>query len=321
MKANYHPPSIENWIGRASGNADYLHENIRLLNLSETVNAISSEAQAAILGYACDTGVLRNLGRPGASEGPMALRSALGKLPFPDNGLRQLWDAGDVECILNDLESAQNRFSSAIENLLTRGLLPIAIGGGHDIAYAHYMGIRNYLKGSKSLGIINFDAHLDLRQPNPVGHSGSPFFQIADDCRRQQTPFRYACIGLREDANPRELWQRANALGVLQVMRSKLLPKYHETALDKLASFVDGVDVVYLTMDMDGFSSAIAPGVSAASPMGFYPEDIMPFLDLILQSKKLISVDLAELNPKYDQDNQTALLAAALIHKILREVF
>ena len=82
----------------------------------------------------------------------------------------------------------------------------------------------------------------------------------------------------------------------------------------KLLDFISNVDHVYVTIDLDGFSSAYAPGVSAPSPMGFCPKIVLVSLELILNAKKLISMDIAEMNPKYDIDHQTAKLAASLIH-------
>jgi len=74
-----------------------------------------------------------------------------------------------------------------------------------------------------------------------------------------------------------------------------------------------------VTIDLDGFSSAYAPGVSASSPMGFSPEVVLESLELIFASKKMISIDIAEMNPKYDIDNRTAKLAASLVHFVLEK--
>jgi len=193
----------------------------------------------------------------------------------------------------------------------------MAIGGGHDIAYGHYLGLRQAVGPELRLGILNFDAHFDLRQPVPLAHSGSPFLQIAEHCSRSQSEFLYGCIGVRQDANPQELWDQAASLDVLVIQKESLLPGQLQAALESVQAFVDSLDALYLTIDMDGFSSAYAPGVSAASPMEYSPESILPLLDLILSSGKLISMDIAELNPEYDRDGQTAMLAASLLHKIL----
>ena len=80
------------------------------------------------------------------------------------------------------------------------------------------------------------------------------------------------------------------------------------------------VDVVYTTIDLDGFSSAYAPGVSASSPMGFSPDIVTKCIENIIDSGKLISLDVAEMNPKYDIDNQTAKLAASLIHTVIHRL-
>jgi formiminoglutamase len=84
--------------------------------------------------------------------------------------------------------------------------------------------------------------------------------------------------------------------------------------------FMEDVDYIYTTIDLDGFSSAYAPGVSAASPMGFSPAIVLESLKLILESKKLVGIDVVELNPDFDRDNQTAKLAASLIHYTLQSL-
>ena len=319
MEAFYHPPQPGSWQGRTSNDASYLHENIALLDLSEPVEEHPPHRQPALLGYACDAGVARNLGRPGAAEGPASLRKALGRMPWPETGPGQLWDAGDVVCPGDALETAQALLALEVERLLERGFFPLCAGGGHDMAYAHYSGIRRYLKDGQLLGIINFDAHFDLRRPEPAAHSGSPFYQIAKHCRDTGTEFRYACIGLRRDANPRELWERAAAWNVLQIERNELCVGRFEPALEKLRAFMQPLDAIYLTLDLDGFASAYAPGVSAPSPMGASPTEIMPFLEAVLESGKLVGADIAELNPAFDRDGQTAVLGAALLHKILSQ--
>ena len=71
-----------------------------------------------------------------------------------------------------------------------------------------------------------------------------------------------------------------------------------------------------MSIDLDGFSSAYAPGVSAPSPLGFAPHFVYKILSFIFASKKVISCDLAELNPTLDQDNITSNLAAKLVDHI-----
>lgn len=71
---------------------------------------------------------------------------------------------------------------------------------------------------------------------------------------------------------------------------------------------------------MDDFSSAYAPGVSAPSPLGFTLYFVFKRLRFLFETKKVISCDLAELNPTLDRDNLTANLAAKLIDFIVNQV-
>ena len=318
MSAALRKPNAEDWTGRDStGQQAYLHENVRLLTVGGPAKPSAAIRPPALLGYACDIGVSRNSGRPGASAGPAALRKALGKLPWLKGAPDQLWDAGDIVAEGEALEDAQALFAGRIGELREAGYLPIGIGGGHDIAFAHYLGLRAGLPPGHTLGIVNFDAHLDLRLPEPRGHSGSPFTQAAVWCHTYGEAFRYACLGVRPDANPQELWDRAGELGALTVDRSGFRPDAVAKSLQQLRSFLESVESVYLTIDLDGFSSAYAPGVSAASPMGYSPGEMLPLLDLVLESGKVISMDVAELNPAQDRDGQTAILAASLVHRAL----
>ena len=81
---------------------------------------------------------------------------------------------------------------------------------------------------------------------------------------------------------------------------------------------MDEVDCIYLTIDLDGFSSAYCPGVSAPSPIGFQPKFALELINHIFNSRKVISCDIAEMNPVYDKNQITALLAADLIKTVCK---
>ena len=85
----------------------------------------------------------------------------------------------------------------------------------------------------------------------------------------------------------------------------------------RLIPFIEANDYLYISIDLDGFSSAYAPGVSAPSPLGFTPYFVFKMLRFLLNSKKVISCDIAELNPTLDRDNLTSNLAAKLVDFIV----
>lgn len=304
----------ELWTGRNSGQQLYLHEKVRCINLEKENIAKGTKKTIAFLGYACDEGVHRNQGRIGAMDGPEEVRMILGKFPNHLEKNVDFLDVGTLECRDGKLENIQTHLAEKVALLLEQGAFPIIVGGGHDIAYGHYNGIKNHVGLDKSIGIINFDAHFDLRSDIHGSNSGTPFYQISQACKNDNTPFHYLCLGIRRDANDSTLFETAMDLGVDYIENKDFTVQNAGIVFQKLLDFITKVDHVYVTIDLDGFSSAYAPGVSAPSPMGFCPKIVLESLELILNSKRLISMDIAEMNPKYDIDHQTAKLAASLIH-------
>ena len=178
---NFIPPQQKNWSGRETKQKLYLHEKVQCVPLDELQTA---QDHFAILGYCCDEGVRLNQGRIGAKNGPNAIRKALGKMPNHLSTNQNLIDAGDLSYQNGKLEDIQDLLSDHVFELLCKNAFPILLGGGHDIAYAHYNGIKKYLLSQKrrpSIGIINFDAHFDLRSDDNGPNSGTPFFPIANE--------------------------------------------------------------------------------------------------------------------------------------------
>ncbi|KYG82077.1 formiminoglutamase [Roseivirga ehrenbergii] len=315
------PADLSLWKGRKDenlGRPNYWYEMVEASSLEKLKPSVNK--QLAILGYAVDEGVKRNQGRVGAIDGPDAIRKMLAILPNHFQSPTDILDFGNVVCADEDLDATHGHLSMAVSQLLNQGVFPILLGGGHDIAYAHYTGVRQFLDGqgeNQTIGIINLDAHFDLRNNKNGNTSGTPFFQIAHDCKAKNQAFEYCCLGIQRSANTQTLFSTADELGVTYLENTEYTTEHWAEVKNCLNSFLQKVDKVYLTIDLDGFSSAYAPGVSAPSPMGFSPDIVLKTLDVLIESQKLISVDLAELSPKYDQDNSTARLAARLVHYLV----
>lgn len=311
------------WVGRKSDQNLYLHEKVTCIDLENETFKVGSLKKIGVLGYACDEGVKRNHGRTGAVKGPDDIRKMLAKLPNHLYDNTALLDVGTIECLDGDMENAQNQLAETVTQLLQKNVFPIVLGGGHDMAYGHYNGIKKHLNSkeeNKSIGIINFDAHFDLRSNENGNNSGTPFYQISQDCKEAASHFNYLCLGIREDANTSVLFDTAKTFGVSYIERGRFNTHYLSSIAKEIRDFITSVDYIYVSIDLDGFSSAYAPGVSAASPMGFAPDIVLESLKLIIDSKKMISLDIAEMNPSYDIDNQTAKLAASLVHFVIHKL-
>ena len=317
--SNYKLANRDNWKGRSSDQQLYLHEKVQFSSIKEPFTA-SNTTTIALLGYCSDEGVKRNLGRVGAAMGPDAIRKQLGKMANHLKPNTQLVDFGNLECLDENLEKLQADVSSSVSTLVQNKIIPIILGGSHDLAYGHYNGLTTHPKSGEKLGIINFDAHFDVRANSNGNNSGTPFYQIAVEQEAKNEEIKYMALGIRKDANTTELFDFAESKKVNYLLQEHFSLNYLEHVQLRLIQFMEDVDYIYTTIDLDGFSSAFAPGVSAASPMGFYPDVVLESLKLIIESGKLLGLDVVELNPNYDIDDQTAKLAASLVHYVIQKL-
>ncbi len=308
LNVGYKAGTKDNYSGRKSKvKNQYWHQEISAANIEDSL--IENKPNIGIIGYVCDEGVKRNQGRIGARKGPKSVRNQLGKLPIHFEN-KHIVDFGDVICVDDNLEDCQAALSKIISKLITNKVLPIAIGGGHDIAFANFNGIKDALKNStkNNIGIINFDAHFDLRKVENQPNSGTPFNQILSENKNAS----YFAIGIQQQSNTKELFEIASKNNVSFVSNFEC-ETFNIDLKNKLNLFIEKVDYLYITIDLDGFSSAFAPGVSAPSSLGYAPNFVYQVITFLFQSKKVISCDIAELNPDFDIDNSTAKLAAKLL--------
>ncbi len=270
----------------------------------------------ALVGFACDEGVRRNQGRLGARRGPAALRQHLSNLPVRKS--RTLVDAGTVDVVDGDLEAGQGAYAQRITEVLDRGLLPIGLGGGHEIAFGTWCGLADHLARQAEvavIGVLNLDAHFDLRSADQAT-SGTPFRQVAEDCARRGWPFHYGVLGISAFANTEALFQRAKDWGVRWRLDEEMGIADLPATLDWVEGFCQRVDHVYLTCCLDVLPASVAPGVSAPSARGVPIDVVEKVLDRVGRTGKLRVADLAELNPLLDEDGRTARVAARLVARI-----
>ncbi|NQD70450.1 formimidoylglutamase [Sphingobacterium shayense] len=315
---NYKVTTLESFQGRIDSDdpaESRWHQIIRVADLRN--DPVLNEC-FVLLGFAVDEGVKRNHGRIGASGGPASLRRILANLPAGTLAKGQLVDAGTIHCIEGNLEEAQHLVAECVAYILASGGFPIVLGGGHEITYGHYRGLRKISNGK--IGVINFDAHLDIRSPKPNGTSGTGFFQIAMDEQQREGFYHYLAIGIQDSSNTPLLFQRAQTLNILCINRDKFHFKYEKSINETILNFLKEIEHLYITVDMDVFAAAFAPGVSAPAYNGIVPDTFfLEVFDSLINSDKLISVDFAELNPLFDRDMCTARLAANLIFRIVQQ--
>ncbi len=312
--------------GRIDGTAaDVLrwHQVIKSIDLNNHQISLAPNHKGFVfLGFATDEGVRRNQGRVGASAGHQSIAQVIANLPVHFDNI-ELFHGGVILCEDGNLEKAQAELAFYVEKVLAARCTPIVLGGGHDVTYGHYSGLHNFVtknsKTSAKIGIINVDAHFDLRpiDKNIGATSGTSIWQIATEAKKSGQPFNCLALGIQKYGNTKLLFDEAEKFGVEYILGDQFHYDEKQNIANKISKFIDSVDHVYLTICMDAFAAAYAPGVSATSYNGIAPDHIfMTAFDQITKSKKFIGLDFAELNPKFDVDLRTAKLAASMIFRL-----
>ena len=338
---------MSRWTGRAepfeSARARYWYQIAQpyTFDSSSQQNNQQNGQRIGLVGFACDQGVRRNQGRVGARAAPPLIRQAFAALPviaelqqrFDGQLSTLLGDAGDIHCHDNDdfaertLEQAQLTYADKVSHIIQQGGLPVGLGGGHAIAYGSFLGLWQALQqadatsnndASLRIGIINFDAHLDIRQSD-VATSGTPFRQIAEHLEAQDQPFHYCCIGVSRFSNTAALFDRAEQLGVHIISDEDCANKKWKKLAAQIETFINDVDVIYLTIDMDCLPASVVPGVSAPAAYGINLAFVERAVKRIMASGKVKMADIAEINPTFDIDARSCKVAARLLATIIEQ--
>lgn len=274
------------------------------------------DAATALIGFACDAGVLRNKGNPGAAEGPAALRTSLANLAAPPGDPRGFHDAGDLVVSGEDPGPGQLALAEHLAPLLAQYRRVIVLGGGHETAWGSWQGLRRALPKAR-IGIVNIDAHLDIRAIGPSGpSSGTPFYQIHE---AEAESFDYAVLGLAEEGNTEALRSRARQWNV-NVVEDHALQTGPEAGFAAIDAICARNDAIYLTIDLDVLPAAQAPGVSAAAARGVPLHIVEAMIAHTLASGKVRLADIVELCPPRDQNDRTARSAALIARRLLGAV-
>lgn len=300
----------EIWTGRKD-----IEDGISGLRIHQIIEPYVGQFKSkVILGFCSDEGVKRNKGRVGARNAPIEIKKALSNLPVHFSNFN-ISDGGDIR-VEDDLEKARLYQVSKVKSILSTESLPLVLGGGHETALGDFLAfIAAFPQDSL---VINLDAHFDLRLPSPSSTSGTPFYEMFQYCKENNLDFNYLVLGIQELGNTKALFDRADELSVNYFLADEIHLDFSLFLL-KLEAYLSRFQHIYLSVDMDVFDVAYAPGVSAPSINGLTPYQVKEIIRKIKSTNKLKLMDCVELNPIYDRDHQTSKLASHLIYNILQD--
>ncbi len=313
----------------AKRGTDYSHRRLRLFDFVDDKSITETAAylgQPGIIGYPFDLGVARNNGRVGAKDGPNEIRRAITNLAWHStSGLADLGDIGDNATSLSKtpsyfdtsdpVGSSQCSLYLATHSAIEAGYFPIVLGGGHDLAAATTLAANlSCANTGKRCAIINFDAHFDLRRA-PQPNSGTGFAQAAGNSKDLGVPYSYFALGISESSNSDLLFEVA-----AEIEAKYLLDFEVELQGDKfIQDIIDSYDHIYLSVDLDGIESSSMKAVSAPAPFGISVSTVERLLLKLVASKKVVGVDFAEFNPKFDSDTISSRVIARLFHSVANQ--
>ncbi len=219
--------------------------------------------------------------------------------PFSYSGIR--YDKAIAEEHIFDLgeegEACRRRIEESVSDVLTRGGVPLSLGGDHSITLPI---LRALKKKHGAMNVLHIDAHPDLHDEfNGDRYSHAcPFARALEEGCID----RLVQVGVRS-ITP-EQSETAQRYGVIMLGADSL-----DDAPDDLLA-----GPLYLTIDLDGFDPAFAPGVSHPEPGGLSTREALGLIGRI--TGPLIGADIVELNPERDPSLLTAGLAARLVKEL-----
>jgi arginase len=288
----------------------------------------------ALIGASLDLGA----GRRGVDMGPSAIRYAGLEARIERLGL-DLRDWGNVEGAVPEatqVGSERVRFLAAIKAACERvaelvaeaadgGLFPVVLGGDHSVALGTVGGLaRVHGPG----GVLWIDAHGDLNRPDtsPTGNvhgmplaaalglAGSEFDSKAWPLPAL-APERVALVGVRS-LDPAEI-ELLSDLAVHVYTMSDVDRLGAERVIRQALSTIAGPGFVHVSLDMDALDPDIAPGVGTPVRGGLSYREAHLALELVAESGLASSLEVVEVNPILDRENETAKLAVELVASAL----
>ncbi|MGB9727902.1 MAG: agmatinase [Nitrososphaeria archaeon] len=274
----------------------YLQDTGKILKLVE-----KGEPSVRVFGVPFD---ITSTYRPGSKFAPNTIREAFNNIEIYsrlfniDLEKEFIEDLGDM-IISYNVKDCMEQISKVSQELLNEEKTFCMLGGEHTISYGSIEVL------PKDVGIMIFDAHLDLRnEMNGSKFSHATFFRRLLEKMEKD---RFLHLGARAACAEEWKFVEEEKLNVIEAHEFDV-----KTILDN--QFFKNYEKVYLSIDVDFFDPAYAPGVGNPEPNGLSPKNFFELLTN-LPNVRVVGFDIVEVCPPYDNGN-TSILAAKLMLEI-----
>jgi agmatinase len=270
------------------------------------------DADFAIIGVPND---MTTAWRSGARMGPRSIREQSSLYAFGsgydherdivyNNDGWKVVDCGDVSIINGDVEQSHENTEEAIRKIISKGAIPIVLGGDHSITSP----VAFALESEQKVNVVQIDAHLDW-----LKDASGQRFTLSNPMRRMSEMEhinKMAQLGIRGvGSSQKEDFDDARAYGSTILSPKQIRKMGIEEALKEMPNG----EKYYVTIDIDGLDASVAPGAGSPSPGGFFYDEVSEILEAVAKKGQVIGFDLVEVNPLYDPTGVTSQIAARLI--------
>ena len=247
--------------------------------------------------------------RRGASKGPDSLRTASNSFEFferdgkiipicPMKGTlenKKIFDFGNT---------SREDLYRLVFDIVSAKKLPITIGGDHSITTVILQAIHEAFEGGK-ISLLYFDAHPDF-----VSSTRDYYGSVITDSSAYINFTKSILIGTR--AAELEELENASKQKLEIITPLDIIELGINTTVKKIISKC-GSSKVYLSIDLDCMDPGVAPGVSVPAPGGLFPLDLIYIIKKITENLHIVGMDIVELSPDYDLNQNTANHAARIL--------
>jgi len=272
------------------------------------------DAEIAVIGVPYDMGTQW---KSGTRMGPRGMREGSTLYSFGLEGAYdiekditylgpdcKIVDCGDVDIVHGDLEQSFDNVEASIRTIVSKGAIPVVLGGDHSITIPVGRALDNVGK----FHVIQIDAHLDWadhRSGQRNGH-GSTLRRLAEMDyvdKMFQFGIRGISSSIKEDVDA----AREYGSTILSPRQMRKM------GVESILELIPEGENYYVTIDIDGLDPSLAPGTGTPSPGGLYYDEVNELIEGIAKRGNVIGFDLVEVSPPYDPTGITSQVGARII--------
>jgi agmatinase len=217
-----------------------------------------------------------------------------------------IYDEGDIITIIGDVEKTLDRIEKVVKELISENRLYIFVGGEHTITYGIIRGVYR-----KKLGVVIFDAHLDLRNDYlGLKYSHATVMKRVSEILGAGSLFYIGTRAISKEELSEVSKLVHEYISIYTVRKLGL-----REVIKRFLRWSENFSNLHISIDVDVLDPSVAPGVATPEPEGLNSWELLELINELIDNK-VISVDIVEYNPLNDPSEITAMLISKIIVEI-----